>query len=70
MKEFAKALGRALGRPSWAPVPGAPLKILLGEFGASLLEGQRAVPKKLLDSGFHFRFADVDAALRDLFGAR
>jgi uncharacterized protein len=68
MKDFAKALGRALHRPSWAPVPAAPLKVLLGEFASSLLEGQRAVPKKLLDSGFRFRFPDVDSALRDLFG--
>jgi len=67
MKDFAKALGRALHRPSWAPVPGGPLKILLGEFASSLLDGQRAVPKKLLDSGFRFRFTDVDAALGDLF---
>jgi uncharacterized protein (TIGR01777 family) len=68
MKDFAKALGRSLHRPSWAPVPAAPLKILLGEFASSILEGQRAVPKKLLDSGFRFRFPDVDSALRDLFG--
>jgi uncharacterized protein (TIGR01777 family) len=68
MKDFAKALGRALHRPAWAPVPAAPLKLLLGEFAGSLLEGQRAVPKKLLDSGFRFRFPDLDPALRDLFG--
>jgi uncharacterized protein (TIGR01777 family) len=67
MKEFAKALGRALHRPSWAPVPAAPLRVLLGEFASALLEGQRAVPRKLLDSGFRFRFQDVDSALRDLF---
>jgi hypothetical protein len=66
MKEFAKALGRALHRPSWAPVPAAPLKLLLGEFATALLEGQRAVPKKLLDAGFRFRFPDVEAALRDV----
>jgi uncharacterized protein len=69
MKEFAKALGSALHRPSWAPVPAAPLKILLGEFASALLEGQRAVPRKLLDSGFRFRFEEVNAALRDLFPA-
>ena len=69
MKEFARALGRALHRPSWAPVPAAPLRILLGEFASALLEGQRAVPRKLLDSGFRFRFPDVDSALRDLFPA-
>jgi uncharacterized protein (TIGR01777 family) len=66
MKEFAKALGRALHRPALFPVPGGPLKLLLGEFAAALLEGQRAVPNKLLHSGFKFRFTDVDAALRDL----
>jgi hypothetical protein len=67
MKDFAKALGRALHRPSWAPVPAAPLRILLGEIADVLLAGQRAVPHKLLQSGFRFRFPEVDAALRDLF---
>ena len=66
MKEFAKALGRALHRPSWAPVPAGALKILLGEFAAALLEGQRAVPKKLLDSGFRFRFPELGPALADV----
>ena len=51
-------------------MPAAPLRILLGEFASALLEGQRAVPKKLLDSGFRFRFDNVDAALRDLFPER
>ena len=68
MREFASALGRALHRPSLFPVPAAPLKLLLGEFAGVLLEGQRAVPKKLLDSGYRFRFSGVDAALRDVLG--
>jgi len=51
MKEFAKALGHALHRPSWAPVPAAPLKILLGEFASALLEGQRAVPRSCSTPG-------------------
>jgi hypothetical protein len=66
MKEFAQALGRALHRPALFPVPGGPLKLLLGEFAQALLEGQRAVPKKLVESGFVFRFGALDAALRDL----
>src|SRR3981189_2214429 len=49
MKEFARALGRALHRPSWAPVPGAAVKILVGEFASALLEGQRAGPTTRLD---------------------
>jgi uncharacterized protein (TIGR01777 family) len=68
MKEFANGLGRALHRPAAFPVPGAALKLLLGEFAEVVLEGQRAVPKKLLDSGFRFRFTDVGAALSNLFG--
>ena len=66
MKDFAAALGRALHRPSWAPVPEAALRLLLGEMAEMVVEGQRAVPRKLLDSGFAFRFADVDSALRNL----
>ena len=68
MKEFATALGRALHRPSAFPVPGGALKLLLGEFAEVVLDGQRAVPKKLFDAGFRFRFTDVNEALRDLFG--
>jgi uncharacterized protein (TIGR01777 family) len=68
MKEFAHALGSALHRPSAFPVPGAALKLLLGQFAEVVLEGQRAVPKKLLDSGFRFRFTDVDSALQQIFG--
>lgn len=66
MKDFAAALGRALHRPSLFPVPGGPLKLILGEFAAVLLEGQRAAPKKLVEAGFQFRFPDLDSALRDL----
>jgi uncharacterized protein len=69
MAQFAKALGKALHRPSWAPVRAAPLRILLGEFATALLEGQRAVPRKLLASGFRFRFEEVDSALRDVLAA-
>jgi uncharacterized protein (TIGR01777 family) len=68
MKEFAHALGSALHRPAAFPVPGAALKLLLGQFAEVVLEGQRAVPKKLLDSGFRFRFTDVDSALQQIFG--
>ena len=67
MKEFCKSLGRALHRPSWAPVPAAVLKLAVGEFAEVLLGGQRLVPKKLTDQGFKFRFLESDAALVDLF---
>lgn len=67
MKDFCATLGRALGRPSWAPVPGFMLRLLMGEAAGMLLGGQRALPKKLLAAGFRFRHPDADSALRAVF---
>lgn len=64
--EFSKALGAALGRPSWIPAPGFALKLIVGEMaGPALLAGQRVVPGRALDGGFTFRFPEIDAAMRD-----
>ena len=61
-----KALGRAMHRPSFLPAPGFVLKLILGEFGSVLLEGQRVIPKKLLDNGYVFTYPEIDGALRSL----
>lgn len=63
MKVFAASLGRALGRPSWAPVPPFALRLLLGEMAGMLLGGQRAVPAALLRHGYTFRHPELDPAL-------
>lgn len=68
MKEFCASLGRVLGRPSWLPVPGFALKFLMGESAQIVLEGQRALPRKLMDTGFKFKYPDVDSAFRNLLG--
>lgn len=64
--ELARTLGRLLGRPSWMPAPGFMVRLLLGEFGSVILKGQRVLPQKLLESGFQFRFSNLEGALRDL----
>lgn len=66
MKEFARALGRALHRPSLFPVPAAAVRLLLGEMATVVLDGQRVVPRKAEGLGFEFRFTEIDAALRDV----
>ncbi|MCX7670506.1 MAG: TIGR01777 family oxidoreductase [Anaerolineae bacterium] len=66
--EFGRVLGRVLGRPSWLPVPAFVLRLALGEVAGTVLEGQRAIPQKLLDLGFRFCFPDAESALRDLLG--
>lgn len=68
--EFSRSLGRCLHRPAVLPVPALALRVGLGELSGLLLGGQRAVPERLLADGFHFRFAELDAALDDLLGAR
>jgi uncharacterized protein (TIGR01777 family) len=66
--EFARALGRALRRPSLAPVPRFVLKIVLGEMATSVLASQRALPKRAQAAGYHFRYPEIDIAFRGIFG--
>jgi hypothetical protein len=66
-REFAKALGRALGRPAVVPVPGFVLDLKFGpELGKVLRGGQRVMPRRALDLGYRFRFPTLDEALGDL----
>ena len=67
MKQFCQALGKSMNRPSWAPVPGFVLKLLLGEMSSMLLTGQKAVPRKLQDAGYSFQYPVADAALTAIF---
>jgi len=68
--DFGRALGRVLRRPSFVPAPAFALRLFLGEMSTVLLDGQRAVPRHMLDLGFTFRFPEVEAALRDLLDRR
>jgi uncharacterized protein (TIGR01777 family) len=65
-KELAQGLGRILGRPAFLPAPGFLLRMVLGEFGSILLEGQRVFPRKLLQAGFQFSYPEIDGALRQV----
>lgn len=65
-RDFARSLGRALGRPAFMPAPAFVLRPLLGELAELLLGGQRAVPARLRAAGFTFAFTDLDMALGDL----
>jgi uncharacterized protein (TIGR01777 family) len=67
-KDLAKALGKALHKPSFMPAPGFMIRLVLGEFGSVILEGQRVIPKKLLENGFVFQYADIDKALQSIAG--
>ncbi len=68
--QFAVKLARVMGRPYWLPVPAFALRAALGEVASTVLEGQLAQPKKLLDMGYKFKFPTAEAALRDLIQSR
>jgi len=64
---FTTAFGKALNRPTFLFVPGFVLRTLGGaERSPMLLEGVRIKPKRTLESGFKFEFADVEKAMVDI----
>ena len=66
MAEFCQTLGQVLQRPSWLPVPGFALELLLGDAAKVILEGQNVQPRRTQDYGFQFQYPTVDAALREI----
>jgi uncharacterized protein (TIGR01777 family) len=65
-RELTQTLARTLGRPGFLPAPGFALRIALGEMADSLLQGQRAVPSRLGELGYTFRWPELGPALRNL----
>lgn len=70
-RELTHLLARILKKPILLPpVPGFFLRLLLGEFGNVLLQGQRVIPRRLLDMGFSFRFPFMQEALAHLLSPK
>jgi len=63
-RDFAKALGKAMHRPSWLPVPAFAIKAAVGEFAESILKGRRVVPANLRALGFRWRHPELAEALQ------
>ena len=62
--QFTKALGRTLNRPTMFPLPAFAARGLLGEMAdETMLSSTRVMPQKLLDSGFKFKYIDLNEAL-------
>lgn len=67
--EFTKTLGKVLGRPTIFPAPAPVLRLALGEMAdALLLASTRVEPRRLVETGYQFRYPTVEAALRHVLG--
>lgn len=64
--DFTKALGAALHRPAFLPIPEFALRALYGEMASVLVESQRVVPQAAQSAGFQFLHPDLAETLRGL----
>jgi uncharacterized protein len=62
-RDFSRALGRALHRPAFAPIPSAAIKLLYGDMAQIVVEGVRMVPDRAGELGYTFRHPELDEAL-------
>ncbi|MBD2185938.1 thylakoid membrane protein ThyD [Aerosakkonema funiforme] len=66
MSDFSHTMGQVLKRPSWLPVPGFALEVLLGDAAVVVLEGQEVVPKRTLQFGFEYQYPNLKSALENI----
>ena len=68
-REFTRALGSALRRPAWIPVPAFALRLLFGRMADELLlSSLRAEPRQLVAAGFQFAHQELGPALAAMLG--
>ncbi len=63
--EFTRILASVLRRPAVLPAPAPALRLALGEMSRLLLTGQKAIPQRLQEAGFSFRYETLEPALRE-----
>jgi uncharacterized protein len=68
-RAFAAVLGKVLDRPALLPVPALALRVAFGEMAdVALLSSIRVLPARLQESGYRFRYPDLEGAFRYLLG--
>jgi uncharacterized protein len=69
-RDFTRILGSTLRRPTFLAIPRFVLKTVLREQASLLLDSERALPKRALETGFRFRFPYLEDALQDILKSR
>ncbi|WP_340614254.1 TIGR01777 family oxidoreductase [Xenorhabdus thailandensis] len=63
---FSATLATVLHRPAFIRIPACVLKAMMGEAAELVLGGQQAIPKRLEEAGFGFRYFQLEEALQDV----
>ncbi|HWA07510.1 MAG TPA: TIGR01777 family oxidoreductase [Ignavibacteria bacterium] len=63
---FTRHAAKLLGRPAFMSVPSFVIKAVLGEMSTVVLDGRRAMPKKIIDAGFKFNYENDADAWKDI----
>ncbi|MDN5286837.1 MAG: hypothetical protein JWR38_3111 [Mucilaginibacter sp.] len=67
-KQLTQAVAKQLHKPLWAPkVPAFLLKLILGEMSTIVLGSTKVSAQKIQDAGFNFKFAELPAALKEIY---
>ncbi|MBN3882412.1 MAG: TIGR01777 family oxidoreductase [Nostoc sp.] len=66
MADLSQTLGQVMNRPSWLPVPAFAIEALLGDGAIVVLEGQQVIPKRTLETGFEYKYPNLQPALTQI----
>jgi uncharacterized protein (TIGR01777 family) len=67
--EFTKILAKVLKKPMWLPaVPGALIKLIMGDRAQLVLEGSKVDVSKVIEDGFVFKYPSLENALSQIYG--
>ncbi len=66
MAELSTTMGEVMNRPSWLPVPAFAIEAMLGDGAVVVLEGQKVLPQRTLESGFAFQYSQLRPALGEI----
>ena len=66
-KEFTKAFASALWRPAIFPAPAFAIKAVFGsERAVMVLEGQKVIPQRTLESGYEYKYPAIEEAVNNI----
>ncbi|MBG1268996.1 thylakoid membrane protein ThyD [Nostoc sp. WHI] len=66
MADLSQTLGQVMNRPSWLPVPAFAIEALLGDGAIVVLEGQQVLPKRTVETGFKYKYLNLQSALTQI----